>query len=300
MARVLITGADGFTGRYIVPRLLERGDEVHGLLRPGVGSSGVCELAHSHEADLTDLSALAAVVERVRPDAVIHLAGIAFVGHGSPRDIYDANLIGSRNLLQAIVDAGARPSAVLMASSANIYGNQRGGALNEDTSPQPVNDYGISKLAMELVAKLFMDKLPIVITRPFNYTGVGQSTDFLIPKIVDHSRRRTDRIELGNLDVERDFSDVRGVAEIYLRLMDEPRAAGGIFNVCSGRAYSLRSVINMVEQITGHKMRVETNPAFVRHNEVQSLFGDSSRLEGLIGRVEMPPLQTTLRWMIEA
>ena len=166
--------------------------------------------------------------------------------------------------------------------------------LDESVPPAPHNDYGVTKVAAENIAALYRDRLPLIVTRPFNYTGVGQSTDFVIPKIVDHARRRAPSIELGNLEVERDFSDVRAIAETYLRLLNCPAAIGGTFNVCSGRHYSLQEVIALVEEISHHSMSVEVNPAFVRRNEVHSLYGDNSRLSQTIGPLPMPPLKETL------
>ncbi|QIL01459.1 NAD-dependent epimerase/dehydratase family protein [Sphingomonas sinipercae] len=298
MKRILVTGVHGFTGQYLVPALRNRGFDVHGLLRPGTDTAA--EGLVTHVADLTDVAELSRTVREVRPDAVIHLAGISFVAHSDPREIYDSNLIGSRNLLQAVSTEAAQCGAVILASSANVYGNQREGVLTEDTPPEPINEYGISKLAMELVAKLYMSRLPITIMRPFNYTGVGQSTDFVIPKIVDHARRRAPVIELGNLDVERDFSDVRSVVECYLRLLETPAARGRTLNICSGRGYTLRTVLDLVQELSGHRLQVRSNPDFVRKNEVKTLYGDNSRLLDLIGGLDMPPLASTLRWMIEA
>jgi len=283
-----VTGVQGFTGRYLVPTLRDRGYAVHGLIRPDE-AQGAHDLARCYSGDVKDLRQLRAVISEARADVVVHLAGIASVRHDDPSEIYEANLVGTRNLLQALVDSGAQPSAVLLASSANVYGNQRGGALAEDARPQPVNEYGISKIAMEWVAKLFMDRLPIIIARPFNYTGRGQSTDFLIPKIVSHVRRAAQEIELGNLDVERDFSDVRAVVDAYARLLETKLAIGGTFNICSGRAVSLRKVIDLVRSISGRNLKVR----------VMRLWGSSAKLEQAIGPISMPLLEETLRWMIE-
>lgn len=298
MRTAFVTGVQGFTGRYLVPTLRDRGYAVHGLIRPDE-AQGAHDLARCYSGDVKDLRQLRAVISEARADVVVHLAGIASVRHDDPSEIYEANLVGTRNLLQALVDSGAQPSAVLLASSANVYGNQRGGALAEDARPQPVNEYGISKIAMEWVAKLFMDRLPIIIARPFNYTGRGQSTDFLIPKIVSHVRRAAQEIELGNLDVERDFSDVRAVVDAYARLLETKLAIGGTFNICSGRAVSLRKVIDLVRSISGRDLRVRVNPALIRSNEVMRLWGSSAKLEQAIGPISMPLLEETLRWMIE-
>ena len=147
------------------------------------------------------------------------------------------------------------------------------------------------------MARLWQDKLPIVIARPFNYTGVGQSESFLLPKIVAHFRRRAEKIELGNLNVWRDFSDVRAVAQAYSRLL-EVHPVGETVNICSGRLHSLREVLDMAERIAGYRMRVEVNPDFVRENEVRTLCGSPAKLQKLIGPWETPELEETMRWML--
>ena len=297
--RVLVTGLGGFTGRYVQAALQQRGWEVWGLgAQPAPAHASA---AHYLQADLLDSTALAHAVAQARPQAVIHLAAIAFVGHGDADAFYRVNLLGTRHLLAALAALPQPPARVLLASSANVYGNQTEGMLDETTAPQPANDYAVSKLAMEHMAHLWAAQLPITIVRPFNYTGVGQSVDFLLPKIVAHFRRRAATIELGNLDVWRDFSDVRAVADAYARLLDAPAAVGATVNVCSGHSHSLREVLALAEHITGHQLPVQVNPAFVRANEVKTLLGNPARLRELVGADwASPPLADTLRWMLQA
>jgi GDP-6-deoxy-D-talose 4-dehydrogenase len=299
MSRVLITGVDGFTGRYQAQVLCAAGYEVHGLVRDPV-PGGVDGVTHLHRADLSDASRLAQVVSEVRPEMVVHLAGIAFVQHGDVAAIYQVNLTGTRHLLEALSAAEVAPRAVLLASSANVYGNAAAGVLDESTPFAPANDYAVSKVAMEYVASLYAKRLPIIIGRPFNYTGVGQSESFLIPKIVSHVRKRLPVIELGNLDVARDFLDVRSVVEYYRRLLENPEARDGIFNVCSGETYTLQQILDMVREISGWDFEVRINPAFVRSNEVKSLCGNPGKLICAVGRVEQAALPDTLRWMLGA
>jgi nucleoside-diphosphate-sugar epimerase len=296
--RVLITGVAGFTGRFLAQTMHRAGYEIHGLvhLMPATPVGGVQSL---HVADLTDAAQLAAVVQHVQPNKVAHLAGIAFVAHGVADAIYSTNLMGTRNLLEALVKARAPLEAVLLASSANVYGNATAGVLDEDAPPAPANDYAVSKLAMEYLARLYAARLPLVVARPFNYTGVGQAESFLIPKIVNHIRMQAPAIELGNLHVARDFSDVRTVVQYYHRLLETPAAVGQTLNVCSGVAYTLGEVLAMAQDLAGHKLDVRVNPAYVRANEVEKLIGSRARLDAVVGPVPAIHLEDTLRWMLE-
>lgn len=296
---ILITGVDGFTGRYLAAALKGCGYEVHGLSHSHVGQQ-IDGVDHLHSADLADSASLTSVIRSVQPLKVAHLAAIAFVAHGDVEGIYRTNVVGTRNLLEALVATGATPDAVLLASSANVYGNSTGGKLSEDTPVAPANDYAVSKLAMEYVGRIYADRLPVVFTRPFNYTGPGQAASFLIPKIVNHVRAKAAVIELGNLEVARDFSDVLDVVERYKRLLEIPQKPGDTFNVCSGQAWTLNEVLQMVREISGHDFEVKVNPAFVRANEVKILLGDSAKLDAAVGEIPRTPLRDTLRRMLEA
>lgn len=300
---VLVTGASGFTGRYMVRALQDQGYSVISLggAHPSFAVDHSNPLAgHARRADLRDLRALTRVMDEVRPDYVVHLAALAFVAHGQLEDFYQINLMGTRNLFQAMQDVGHQPLGVLVASSANVYGNATEGVIREDEPPNPANDYAVSKLAMEYVSRLWSDKYPIVIARPFNYTGIGQDEKYLIPKIVSHFMRREKTMELGNIDVWRDFGDVRAVVDAYSRLMITPESASATVNVCSGSAHSLREIVEFCRQITGHDIDIRVNPAFVRANEVRVLRGSNDRLKQLIGDWGSPEISQTLEWMLNA
>lgn len=290
--RALITGIQGFTGHYMAAELSAAGYRVFGL-----GSQPSNDLDY-FQVDLLDIDGLTSIIKQVEPHIVVHLAAIAFVGHGNPAAFYDVNVVGTRNLLAALSTVADNIESVLLASSANVYGNTQAGMLGETTIVNPANDYAVSKLAMEYMAKLWSEKLPIIIVRPFNYTGVGQSDNFLLPKIVSHFKRKASEIELGNLDVWRDFTDVRALVKAYLGLL-LAKPIGETVNVCSGRTHSLREVINLCEKITSHSLSIHVNPAFVRANEVKTLCGDSTKLQSIVDGWNTPPLEETLRWMLE-
>lgn len=283
--RILVTGLSGFTGHHFQAHAIDSGHEVVDL-----------------SADLTDTAAVRQTVAQAGPaDALVHLAAISFVGHANEAAFYAVNTVGTSNLLGAIaaLPAAQRPRKLLVASSANVYGNSEHSPLAETQPPAPVNHYAASKLAMEHLALTFADRLPIVVTRPFNYTGPGQEGAFLIPKLVDHFVRRKALIELGNLHVEREFNDVRMVCEAYLRLLHHGES-GQIYNVCTGTAFSLQQVLDTLKDLTGHDIAVRVNPAFVRASEVHRLCGDPDKLIGCIGPLPAYPLTGCLSAMIRA
>ena len=279
--RVLVTGASGFTGRYLMRALAIAGHEPLAFI-----------------GDLTDGSAVVKAVAGGGADAVVHLAALAFVHSDDFAGFYNVNQLGTYRLLDAV--ARHMPDApVLIASSANIYGNKRGGTLSEDTAPDPINHYASSKYAMELGARLWADRLRLIVARPFNYSGIGQERRFLLPKIVEHFRQRRSVIELGNLDIARDFGDVRAVADAYVRLITNPRKATTV-NICTGVASTISDIIAIATRETGHELKIRINPAFVRANEIDFLVGDNSRLRGLIPDWSPISIEQTISWMLEA
>lgn len=279
--RILLTGASGFTGRHFVNACTKAGHEPLRL-----------------QANLLEAQAVAREVAELQPDVAVHLAAISFVGHEDERAFYDVNLFGTLHLIEALKSCGS-VKRVLVASSANIYGNSDRSPLTEAEAPAPVNHYATSKAAMEFMVRARAGNLPLVITRPFNYTGIGQAPQFVIPKLVDHFRRRASAVRLGNIDVEREYNDVRMLCAAYLRLL-EPSVMPGTYNVCTGKTYTLHSVLELLRQLTSHQIQVEVDPRLVRSNEIQRLCGDAGRLTQAIGALPQHDLRDTLSWMLSA
>ena len=284
--KILLTGANGFTGRPFTQLAVAAGHTVEPL-----------------HADLTNPVALQKQVLASAPDAVVHLAAISFVGHADHNAFYAVNVIGTTNLLSALVQLPKRPQRVLLTSSANIYGNCTQLPITEDQPAAPVNHYAMSKLAMEHMARTYADRLPMVITRPFNYTGPGQSVNFVFPKLVEHFAQRAPSIALGNLDVEREFNDVQMVCGAYLQLLQHG-VPGEVYNVCSGKPYTLEHVINTLARISGHQIKVQVNSALVRANEVHRSCGSPAKMHALLTRhgctLENPTIEDTLHYMLAA
>ncbi len=278
--RILVTGADGFTGLHFVQQARAAGHDIVELT-----------------ANLTDRAAIKSQVELAAPQAVVHLAAISFVGHDKPSAFYDVNVIGTLNLLDALQDLAQPPSRILLASSANVYGNCDQSPIAETQTPAPVNHYAMSKLAMEYLAKTYADKLPLFFVRPFNYTGPGQAASFVIPKLVAHFQRRAATVELGNLHVEREYNDVRMVCEVYLKLLERAQR-GETYNICTGQTHTLGHVIDLLTELTGHHIEVLVDPSFVRANEIHRLCGSTDKLIQTLGALPSVALSDTLHWML--
>lgn len=288
--RILITGSSGFTGCYVIKELLNLGYEVFGL-------TSDCSVTGT-TIDLNDQNAVNSVIDYVKPTSVIHLAAIAYVDHGFESDFVKVNVEGTSCFLNQLRKFSSSLDNVIVASSANIYGNSvTGRPISEDTVPNPQNLYAESKLLMEERIKSDFTDLPITIVRPFNYTGVGQSINFLVPKIVQAFKDRRSVLRLGNIEVSRDFSDVRFVARAYSKLV-ENNISGELLNICSGRSYSIRWILQFCEKFTRHKMIVASDEKLRRANEVNTLWGDPSHMLKVLGKASMYTLDDTLSWML--
>ncbi len=282
--RIGLTGALGFTGIHFTRWATAAGHTVVPI-----------------QSDLTDANALnqefAILCSNAPLDALVHLAAISHVTHADLDAFYRVNVVGTAYLLDALHKAG-QCCKVLLASSANVYGNTEHSPISEAQPPSPANHYAVSKLAMEYVAKTYQDRLPLVFVRPFNYTGPLHHESFLIPKLVKHFIERQSTVSLGNTHVLREFNDVRMVCASYLALLASG-LPGETYNICTGKVYSLDEVLAALTQLTGHPIAVQVNPAFVRTNEVHRLCGNPDKLIATIGQCQSFELDQTLQWMLD-
>jgi GDP-6-deoxy-D-talose 4-dehydrogenase len=291
--RVLVTGLAGFTGWHLKAALNAAGYDVAGL---GIEPSNI--VPDYLATTLDDTAKVSAWLRVLRPTHVIHLAALSHV-MGDALEFYRVNVLGTESLLQAIVDAGLSPEKIVIASSANIYGNATDTPINESTAVRPMNHYGVSKAAMELMLAKWHSRFPIIVTRPFNYTGPGQSERFVYAKIVAAFRRRQGVITLGNIHVSRDLSDVRYVSDIYRRLLESEEHDIAV-NICSGNSISICQAIDIMSEIAGYSPEIEIDPALVRPDEIMTLSGDTSRLSQLLGNITPVNIGRTLQDMYEA
>lgn len=296
MPRALITGADGFVGPYLARHLREQGASVWG------GSLGGAPHPDFEvvRLDVTDRARVLQVMADLAPDEVYHLAALSQPTLDDERAYYDVNLHGTLHVLEAARAAGAR---VLLVSSAYVYG-ARASAIPEDAPLRPMNAYGASKAAAEMAAvAAAASGLPAVIARPFNHSGPGQPPAFFTPTLVGQlaairDGREDPVLRLGNLDAVRDLIDVRDVVRAYPLLLRQGRA-GEAYNVGRGEGVAMHEVVRLAVGLLGSEVRVVTDPARVRANDLPELVADVRKLHATIDWRPGIGLETMLGDMLD-
>ena len=310
--RALVTGVAGFAGSHLTELLLSRGMEVHGLVMPGVSLDNLQEIRADaaradrlrlREADIVDGEGLVAAIADIRPDRVYHLAALSSVRDSleHPAEAFRVNTVGTRNLLEAVRRVGVKPR-ILIVSSAETYGDSAnlGRPLREEDPLLPVSPYGASKAAAETVAVRYVKEfdLDIIRVRPFPHTGPRHSPQFAFPgwarQLVEiEAGRRPPRLHVGNLEVQRDLSDVRDVVLAYLLALEQGKP-GAVYNVCSGRVYSLREILEALINLTDLHVDVVPEPERLRPQDLQILAGTPQALHVRTGWEASTPLIQTL------
>lgn len=276
---VAITGVNGFTGSHLADHMSKAGWDVFGM---GFGNLKTSQ--NNFEADLSEIDRISDWLSKVKPKYIIHLAAQSHVV-GNPLDFYQVNVLGTENLLRALIKSGVKPRKIILASSANVYGNSERIPTDEMASLRPLSHYALSKAAMETMASAWVDRFPIIITRPFNYTGPGQSEKFLIPKMASAFARRQREIKLGNINIKRDISHISFICNAYEKLATSSYS-GLTVNLCSGKVISISSVISVLEEIAGYKIDIISDKELVRANDIYELQGNDCMARQLIGEIE--------------
>ncbi len=306
VVRALITGIGGFVGRHLTAHLLESGDEVVGLDLAEVSVAGVSDI---RACDITDLGAVAAVFDELRPDVVYHLAGAASVGasFADPIGTWHINLDGTLAMLEAVRTATPK-SRVVCVTSAEAYGLVATERLPVDelTPFRPHSPYGASKAAADLAARQYADgfDLAVMCARPFNHVGPGQDARFVVPSVAQQIAQgeRSDanpiEVHVGNTSSRRDFLDVRDVTRAY-RLIALHGRPGAAYVIARGYSTSVQELVETLTALASRPTIVVNDATRRRDGEQADLYGSAQRLAADTGWRAEIPLQTTLTDTLE-
>tara|TARA_B100000287_G_scaffold251367_1_gene236180 strand:+ start:43 stop:924 length:882 start_codon:yes stop_codon:yes gene_type:complete len=286
--RVLIFGIDSFTGFYLKQKLISEKFDV-------IGTSLLKE--SEYFCDITSKSNCIDIIKKTQPNYLINLAGVSFVPNSDLEKMYKVNLLGPLNIMESLVQTNVNPINILFASSAQLYNYCDGEMISEKSNICSVNHYSNSKMSMEKMLDFYKTDFNINILRPFNYTGLGQNDNFIVPKIVSHFKNKKTKIHLGDIDVSRDFSDVRDVVDAYFRVM-KYSLNSEYFNICSGKSIFIRDLLDMVSNITNHSLEIVQDESFKRKNLIKHLLGDNSKLKSIGWSPFFDNFNDTLKWMV--
>jgi GDP-4-dehydro-6-deoxy-D-mannose reductase len=303
--RVLITGADGFAGRYLIQELAPTSFQIHGTCFQPLPEPPPNVIYHT--LDLRDEQAVDALIAELKPDQVYHLAGTASVSQSytAAWRTLENNIHAQLNLTLACLKSGLKPR-ILVVSSGDIYGDQLiEHPANEDTALRPSNPYSVSKVTQDMLALQYYisHNLPIMRVRPFNHLGPGQAPGFVAPdfglQIAQIEAGQKDPIMyVGTLSAERDFTDVRDVMRAY-RLIMEQGAPGEVYNIASGITWSINALLETLLSHSSAQITVEVDPARLRPGQISKVWGDATRLRTATGWQPTIPLQQTLLDVLE-
>jgi GDP-4-dehydro-6-deoxy-D-mannose reductase len=299
----LITGATGFAGGHLLDQLVARGQRVHAWGHrsvPHAGAEGTIAAADAAVTwaaiDLLDRAAIGSALQRARPSVIYHLAGLADLQDAwrAPARALRVNVLGTHNLLEAAKDARL-DCRVLVTGSAEIY-QPFTGALDEDHPVSPGNPYGLSKLAQEMTAAA--SPIAAWLVRPFKHAGPRQSAAYATSAFAQQIAeieigRRDPVLRVGNLEAQRDITDVRDTVAAYQAIVadGQPRRP---YNVCSGKAYSMRTLLDILLSMARVKPRVEVDPARLRPSDNPLILGSHARLTADTGWTPVIPIEQTL------
>ena len=302
--RIFITGATGFAGSHLVDMLLKDDHELFALVHDATSHQEMPDSDRIQQipGDLLKPGSIKKAVADVRPDIIYHLAGQASpaVSWRDPAFTLAVNTGGTANLLEAAVAFG-RPRVVIV-TSAEIYGlvNREMLPLTEQSVPEPRHPYGISKMAAGQLAPIYWQRyeLPVIEARPFNHVGPRQTLGFVVPDFASQLAgiklgQKRPVMSVGNLEAERDFTDVRDVAAAYIALAEKGHP-GQAYLICSGKAVSIYSLLQTLSELAQVEMQVTFDPNRMRPSDTPCLYGSYARIKAHTGWQPQIPLRQSL------
>ncbi len=306
--KILITGINGFVGSHLADLCVEKGLEVHGTVRWRSNLENIIKIKDKiflHECDIIDYFAISKVINEVKPDRIFHLAAQSFVKASwiYPHQTINTNILGELNLFEAVRNANYKPR-IMIAGSSEEYGNVEKLPITEETPLLPLSPYAVSKVAQDLLGYQYFKsyQMHIVRVRGFNHTGPRRGEVFVCStfakQIVDIERGKQKTIKVGNLEAERDFTDVRDMVKGYWLAL-EKGVPGEVYNICSGVAFQMKGILNMLRRMSKVEIKTEVDPERMRPSDLPVLRGDNSKFVKQTNWKREIPFPQTLKDILE-
>ncbi len=304
--KILITGIAGFVGSHLAELLLSKGYEVYGMCRPRSKMDHIEHITdklHLEDADLLDSHSLYTIISRIRPDYIFHLAAQSFVPTSwvSPAVTLEVNIVGTANLFESVRQAGIDP-VIQIACSSEEYGLVHSDELPiKETNPlRPLSPYAVSKLAMDYLGYQYFSsyKVKVVRTRGFNHTGPRRGETFAESNFAKQiamieKGKQSPVIHVGNLNAQRDYTDVRDMVKGYL-LAVEKCDSGDVYNICSGKTIKIGDMLRLLLSYSKIKVEVKEDPLRMRPSDVPILIGDNTKFVNKTGWKPEIPFKKTM------
>jgi len=293
-------------GRFLADSLVSAGFDVWGVDQHDDPSSPAKK---TFAIDLCDRDAVAEMLESSRPDQVVHLAAQSSAGRSfeEPHFTIENNVLPALHILEYLRGQPEHVTRLLAVSSADVYGpvTNKDLPLKESREPNPVSPYALSKWLQEQCCDQYASLygVDVVMARSFNHTGAGQREAFVLSSFAKQVAEikegaREPRVYVGNIDVRRDFLDVRDVCRAYTMLLDKGKP-GSVYNICSGQSYSIRELLEKLAVVAGVEIDIEVDPSRVRPVDIEELYGDNTRVAADVGWKPAIPIEETLASLVD-
>jgi len=305
--KALITGINGFAGSWLADELLKKKAKVAGTVQPGTGTENIDHVKNDlslFKVDLLDKKGLEKVLSSSSPDVIFHLAGASSVKESftDPKKSIDINVNGSLNLFEAVKNF-APQATLLLVTSSEIYGESLSPDIvtDENSLIRPKSPYAVSKAALDMMGRVYSlsNELKIVIARPFSHVGPRQNNNYFVSTVACQIAEiikgaMSAEINLGNLEVYRDFTDVRDMVRAYILLAQKGRA-GEAYNICSGQSYLLKDLVNNLIELSKKKISVKLDLARLRKTDLYNMKLSNAKIKAETGWEPRIKIKQTLQ-----
>jgi len=307
MAKIFITGINGFVGKHLLNEYLD--DEVVGLVKSGTQEGSPGSNVKTYNGDILDKKQMHQLISEIKPDIVFHLAALTSPAESlkNPTDTINNNIQGQLNILEAIRQNKLFETKTLVVSSAEIYGNvdEKNLPISEEMPLFPNTPYAVSKIAQDFLGYQYFSAYGVktIRVRPFNHIGPGQAPLFVVSAFAKQialieKGEKEKVMKVGKLDTKRDFTDVRDVVRAYKRLLEKGEF-GDVYNIGSGKSYKISDILEMLLSMSHEKIEIRRDEALMHKVDIRELLCDAGKIKSLTGWTPEIPIEKSLKDALE-